>query len=583
MYVIFGYLLPRNTWVAAFAACAALVLISQAAVGQIISPQRQTVWQGNVGVPAGIPIRAVYAYLSTGASGATIQAALNACPSNQVVQLGAGVYSIRNTLSLKSGVTLRGYGMGSTVLVCPLASPVIAIKGNYVYDWSSPVPSNHVSWVGGYTQGANAITVSTTNLAGTAAAVPLGRLIFMDQLNDTNTSANGAEGVNPGAYTSIANPGTGLDRYQNQMARVTGTNGNKITISPGVFMANFNATNLPQIWWESANPIEYAGVEDMSIAVTNANSYAVSIENAWGCWAKNVEATQCRRGFSTSMAVRCEIRHCTVGPASGSGDDYPFGLFCANACLFEDNIVHDDNNGFVLMTCSGNAFAYNYVTNTLSTAGWMHSSVSFHGGHPSMNLLEGNVFTQVSIDSTWGSSIMQTLLRNRLTGIDEGSTLYNNVEAVEIGATNRFMNIVGNVLGTAGRNTWYKDYGQSGPFHNNVGDVFLIGLLSAANATLGYDPVAYSSLVLAMNWDSATATNGGIVTGGYTSADVPNSYFLSSKPSYFGILKWPPVSPTNVSYSTSRTNIPAGYRFVYGVDPPQVSLKPPLSLRFASQ
>ena len=47
---------------------------------------------------------------------------------------------------------------------------------------------------------------------------------------------------------------------------------------------------------------------------------------------------------------------------------------------------------------------------------------------------------------------------------------------------------------------------------------------------------------------------------------LPPSLYLGTKPSWFGRLTWPPFDPAspNVSYEA----IPAGYRFVHGVDPP---------------
>jgi hypothetical protein len=50
---------------------------------------------------------------------------------------------------------------------------------------------------------------------------------------------------------------------------------------------------------------------------------------------------------------------------------------------------------------------------------------------------------------------------------------------------------------------------------------------------------------------------------------LPQSLYLATKPAWFGTLVWPPFDPTapNVSYDA----IPAGYRYVHGVDPPAAS------------
>ena len=48
---------------------------------------------------------------------------------------------------------------------------------------------------------------------------------------------------------------------------------------------------------------------------------------------------------------------------------------------------------------------------------------------------------------------------------------------------------------------------------------------------------------------------------------LPSSLYLSSKPAWFGDRPWPPFDPQNPSAATV-TNIPPGYRYVLGVDPP---------------
>src|SRR4051812_13009070 len=83
------------------------------ALGDIIPADRRVTWTPgvNVGVPGGIPNRTtIYQTLSPDVSTAKIQAALDSCPSGQVVFLNAGTYNITATIKLKSGVTLRGAG-----------------------------------------------------------------------------------------------------------------------------------------------------------------------------------------------------------------------------------------------------------------------------------------------------------------------------------------------------------------------------------------------------------------------------------------------------------------------------------------
>lgn len=55
---------------------------------------------------------------------------------------------------------------------------------------------------------------------------------------------------------------------------------------------------------------------------------------------------------------------------------------------------------------------------------------------------------------------------------------------------------------------------------------------------------------------------------------IPNSYFRSSKPAFFGDLAWPPYDPNNPK-DYDGTEIPAGYRFLRGTTPaPQPTPSP---------
>lgn len=55
---------------------------------------------------------------------------------------------------------------------------------------------------------------------------------------------------------------------------------------------------------------------------------------------------------------------------------------------------------------------------------------------------------------------------------------------------------------------------------------------------------------------------------------LPASLFRSSKPTWFGNLAWPAFDSTNVG-TPAVTGIPAGYRYVNGIDPPVGAIVPP--------
>src|SRR5213594_4962322 len=74
----------------------------------ILDPSRRIDWS-NAGIPGGIPNRTtICATLNPGATAAQINAAIAACPANQVVYLNAGTYTLSAGLTFvgKSHVTL---------------------------------------------------------------------------------------------------------------------------------------------------------------------------------------------------------------------------------------------------------------------------------------------------------------------------------------------------------------------------------------------------------------------------------------------------------------------------------------------
>src|SRR5262249_54917925 len=76
-------------------------------------------WNPGMMSKGGIPDRAtVCATLSPGGGNdsAAIQAALDSCPSGQVVKLSAGTFTVNNYLLIHSSITLRGSGAGQTIL-----------------------------------------------------------------------------------------------------------------------------------------------------------------------------------------------------------------------------------------------------------------------------------------------------------------------------------------------------------------------------------------------------------------------------------------------------------------------------------
>ena len=525
-------------------------------------------WGGLVGVPGGIPKRTtIFTNIPAGSMTTTIiQACLDQCPSNQVVQLAAGTYSLGSLTITRNGVTLRGAGPNSTIINCS-SYFCIGQPSAWWNEFQTPVAGNHRDWTAGYAQGTTTITVSST------AGMTVGNLLFMDQVNDADTTAYSP--VNPdgpyvtGEYTSVAHPLLGYDRIQFQMNRIKSISGNQITLTEPLYMPNWNASLLPQVWFETTpRVIEMSGIEDLAIR-TGGGSGGIYLQYTYGCWAKNNDisiGTTAHIGYIFQvMCVRSEVRHNYLHD-TGVADRYGIHTRMVGGTLVEDNIINAHSTMLMVNGVSGSVYAYNYGTNLDQNSGFMVQGLLTHGGTPNMCLFEGNRTPQFGLDNQWNNSSYLVSFRNRHVGKDDLGIATGNMQAVAIMATNRHASVIGDVLGKSGVNTWYQDDGTTSCHDGSR--VFYLGLESGGNGCSGsYDPLVAATLVRAFNWTSATTTNGGIVADGYTSADLPSSYYLSSKPAYFGSLKWPPIDPTYPAYSDSQTNIPAGYRFVYGVDP----------------
>ena len=89
----------------------------------ILPADRATTWKPGMMAVGGIPVRSTVCATLTPRGGeqddtAQIQAAINACPAGQVVQLAAGTFIINsgNFVLINKGITLRGAGPGQTTL-----------------------------------------------------------------------------------------------------------------------------------------------------------------------------------------------------------------------------------------------------------------------------------------------------------------------------------------------------------------------------------------------------------------------------------------------------------------------------------
>lgn len=557
---------------------------------EIIPAARRIDWTGTVGVKNGIPTRnTIYQTLSLDNTGATnvgpaIQTALDNCPSSQVVYLPAGTYRVDAQLLITNpNITFRGAGMGQTI-----------IKGqtnNGGAQWGI------VKFQSGLLTGAtNAIDISsgaTKNSTGLVLAnsdsnLHTGYIVYVDQLNGSGgiVDNNGVDGARTDA-DSRAN-GTRCNSQQVKITNIVG--GTAVSFEPKLVW-DFTAT--PQLFYRrstsgSVNYLALSGIEDMTLQrVSPLNSANVGQHNLVfyycdECWAKNVETLDANTShIATFRSYRLEIRGCTCRRSTWalSGGGYGIDIeYQTCSSLIEDNIF-DHTRDFVKLDAGsvGNVVSYNYhsyASPRSDAPTYVVATGGSHSAHPMMNLWEGNITYTPRFDFTWGSSSHFTLLRNWFRG--PMSYAAGTGGALKIDQKASFYNVVGNVLGTSAQRTNpnYPTKRSLAVAPTAVGNplysTLRIGYRSDDQVTSGYDGDGqWRNTIAAGNFDYIAGASGQQVWyNPAVAVTIPDSYYYTSKPGFFGALAWPPVSPA--APTVGEQVIPAGYRFAHGLVPAQL-------------
>lgn len=576
-----------------------LVLLGSAsAFGEIIPTDRRITWQGNVGVPGGIPHRttvfasatdAPYSAVGDGVNDDTaeLQALLDACPSNQVAYIPSGNYKITSRLTIKNGYTVRGAGTSTVIVATNMSTDQVfrfSTETNYEFPWY-PTPSIERDVTAGYEKGSTTVTLNSV------AGFSVGDYFMIDTLNDTNfVSATGNEGT-----AGWNSRGEGA-RSLKQIVEITAINGSDVTFTPPLFLSY---TNTPKAI-PFAMTRKYAGIEDLKLSVMNDGSSDANFE-MWGaayCWLKNIESDYAD-GDHVNMAnsFRCEIRdsyfHDGFSHGPGSTDDTIKLIAGTTGTLIENNILRRMHVGIMMWGGGGgHVFGYNYMTNQFSSscATCVAIDIDYHGAHPVAVLVEGNILNCFMQDGVWGTASHGTLLRNFITGQNYGNgptsgrsaedsswtKQYVAARAINLAGygNSKYFNIVGNRLGvsTMGNYPSFNPvYMQSWPTNRNWDhEGSLISLGFANGSDDGDNPNdnthPYDTLLNHGNWD---VVSGGLRwDAGIADQDIPTSYYLTEKPDFFGALEWP--NSTLYSSTMIVTNQPAAHRWLVG-DVPEES------------
>jgi hypothetical protein len=590
----------------------------------IMPAVRQAAWQGNVGIPGGIPFYPVGVNVKNAPFNAygdgihddtvAIQTAINSCVTSNrcAIYLPTGTYLVSGTLTIPGGypssypsLVLRGDGPGLTIIAATNYPGQGAI-GNIIYVRSGTVVGTYMPILSGLTQGSTSITVSNTT------GWKPGFFMSITELNDTNFVST--DTYNAGAPCTYC--GEKGQRVLQQYVMVTGVSGNTLNITPPLLW-NYSASLAPTANY--VGMITNCGVENLSVTRLNplqtSGAPNIGFGNAAWCWVTNVESSWAQGDhIEFNDCFQCQVSHCYLHDARSyiSGEGYGVWIFNHNSNhLIENTIFHNCRHAMV--TEAGGAacvFSYNFVTNVIAgeaPTAFLSGADLQHGAHAWFILYEGNVTPDIRSDYAHGSSSHITHFRESVTGI-------SYIEPETKSSINQdALNYLPGLTSFAG--CWVTNDGgfigaefDTFAYSNSViGCIFSTNFLTAATqcgypimftngpttsiptqqvlaGRFGYENVGASGICSDMtvgpstywhgNWDPDN--NGVVWNPSNSDHTIPPSLYLTSAPAWWPAqLAWPPIGP---DLSLMAGPIPAQVRWQQMLVQQQ-PLAPPTNLR----
>ena len=559
-------------------------------------------------------------------SASAINSALANCGANKYVLLGPGTFNLSSSIIFPTGgyVVLRGSGADQTFLsftgstggsCMGLVSLICLASSDQTY--VNQPPANIYTWSTGYTQATNQITLSSTsNIKTTASSNPTLLWLNQDETGYSGYPASGSS-VDNGQFfgcalqyetstgCSVNGPDGGLNsplnnRWEYEITVATAVNSSTgvVTLQDPLVNPQWASSQSPKVWL--AQSIAYAGVENLSVTGTAAAA-AIEFYNCYGCWVSGVATTNLDKYSVNGLGCsHCQVQN-NYFYNNTNADPYGIRFSFSSHDLVQNNITQQIRSSIVNDgPDAGSVFGYNlsvddyYASDAMFLAFWNHSEGD------NLNLWEGNIGPGMTNDDIHGSHLMVTKFRNFFTGWEScangqcGSNTFKDSQtnALTDLSYSRYANNIGNVLGTPGYHTSYK---YAGPPPASNAAVILSGTgNTAVSPAIPTDSLVNSTSMYWGNYDvvsgvrwcgnssdtgwSATCSStseiptgispypNSVPTLGDTGAGqntMPASFYLSSKPAWFGSVPWPPIGPDvssgNVGQCTGTLNKPGEY------------------------
>jgi hypothetical protein len=488
--------------------------------------------------------------------GDDLNAAINACPEGQVVQLAAGTYSISSTVTLNKGVVLRGAGSagaanGGTTIVSTAGGSVLAIGSSQdgaCYSGSFGTPY-------ALTQDAVKET-STVYVGGNASNFSAGDLALLDQVDDSSVQEGDCQYFKRVDLRSVSErvEVASVDSAQGTITLSTPLHWTFKAASP--YSGQIAKVTMPIVRW--------AGIESVALQGGSNPGYdgqmagGIDVSNAAYCWVKDVQTDGTIGGMHVTLSgtYRCVVRDSYFHNSANYGfgaDCYGIVLRCGTADnLVENNIARYMNKPILFnVSGGGNVIGYNYADNSWATpSAWQEVNIDTHCAFPHMELMEGNYAPHMGATITHGNAGYMAWFRNYSSSqfaspavAGSTDTQSGNITALQFDSGDINMTVIGNVLGSSSSNDLgtapvSNTYIGTGPDNSSIyelGD-------NANHNGVGMADVAYTSLWWHGNYD--TVTPGVVWNPSISTRTIPASLYLSAKPGWWPAnTAWPWAGP----------------------------------------
>jgi hypothetical protein len=396
-----------------------------------------------------------------------------------VIYFPAGTYLFNSSVSVPSGIIIRGDSSGTTEMKFDLSGTN-----------SNLFNVNGTSSATEFPLLADAVKDDTFFLVPGAAGYTSGMFIKLFQDDDTLVTSSWA-------LNSVA-----------QVLQVTGINNDSVFLSSPLrrdYLLSENA-RVKQLFPKTNVGFECFKIERLDSTAGQTSNFNFDI--AVNCWIKGVESYRTNFAHvavstSSNLLITGNYFHHSFGYGGGGRAYGALLQFSTGEVLVENNIFRNLRHSMILQAgANGNVFAYNYSLDAYWNEGSLPvnsaGDMVLHGNFVFANLFEGNIGQNIVIDNSHGiNGPFNTFFRNR--AVRYGLIMNNNPASND-------QNFAGNEIT------------NTGPFMGNY-------------VLYGTGHYQYGNMIK------------GVLTPAGTNGPLQDSYYTISKPWFFGATPWPSIGP----------------------------------------